>query len=78
MFQEASLFAHLSVMDNLRYGMKRVKGAQRVSMEQAIELLGIGHLLDRKPDLLSGGERQRDTLLPVPSACGQSSLAPYG
>lgn len=58
-FQEASLFAHLSVMDNLRYGMKRVKGAQRVSLEQAIELLGIGHLLDRKPDLLSGGERQR-------------------
>lgn len=58
-FQEASLFAHLSVMDNLRYGMKRVKDAQRVSLEQAIELLGIDHLLDRKPDLLSGGERQR-------------------
>ncbi len=58
-FQEASLFAHLSVIDNLRYGMKRVKGAQRVSLEQAIELLGIGHLLERKPDLLSGGERQR-------------------
>lgn len=58
-FQEASLFAHLTVMDNLHYGMKRVKGAQRVSLEQAIDLLGIGHLLDRKPDLLSGGERQR-------------------
>lgn len=58
-FQEASLFAHLSVMGNLRYGMKRVKDTQRVSLEQAIELLGIGHLLDRKPDLLSGGERQR-------------------
>lgn len=58
-FQEASLFAHLSVIDNLRYGMKRVKDAQRVSLEQAITLLGIGHLLDRKPDLLSGGERQR-------------------
>ncbi len=58
-FQEASLFAHLSVMGNLRYGMKRVSGAQRVSLDQAIELLGIGHLLDRKPDRLSGGERQR-------------------
>lgn len=58
-FQEASLFAHLSVMGNLRYGMKRAKDKQRVSLEQAIELLGIGHLLDRKPDLLSGGERQR-------------------
>jgi molybdate transport system ATP-binding protein len=58
-FQEASLFAHLSVMGNLRYGMKRVRDAQRVSLDQAIELLGIGHLLDRKPDRLSGGERQR-------------------
>ena len=58
-FQEASLFAHLSVMGNLRYGMKRVSDAQRVSLDQAIELLAIGHLLDRKPDRLSGGERQR-------------------
>ena len=58
-FQEASLFAHLSVMGNLRYGMKRVTNAQRVSLDQAIELLGIGHLLARRPDRLSGGERQR-------------------
>lgn len=58
-FQEASLFAHLSVMGNLRYGMKRVTDAQRVSLDHTIELLGIGHLLDRKPDRLSGGERQR-------------------
>ena len=58
-FQEASLFAHLTVMGNLRYGMKRVTDAQRVSLDHAIELLGIGHLLGRKPDRLSGGERQR-------------------
>ncbi len=58
-FQEASLFPHLTVMDNLRYGMKRAGGAPRVSLVQTIELLGIGHLLDRKPDRLSGGERQR-------------------
>ncbi len=58
-FQEASLFAHLSVLGNLRYGMRRVSERQRVSLEQAIELLGIGHLLERKPDRLSGGERQR-------------------
>lgn len=58
-FQEASLFEHLSVLGNLRYGMKRVGGAGQVSLEQAIELLGIGHLLDRRPDRLSGGERQR-------------------
>jgi molybdate transport system ATP-binding protein len=58
-FQEASLFAHLTVMGNLRYGMKRIKDARRVSLDQAIALLGIDHLLDRKPDRLSGGERQR-------------------
>lgn len=58
-FQEASLFPHLSVMGNLRYGQKRAKVAQRIALDQAIELLGIGHLLERRPDLLSGGERQR-------------------
>ncbi|UUA71692.1 molybdenum ABC transporter ATP-binding protein [Cellvibrio sp. QJXJ] len=58
-FQEASLFAHLSVQDNLRYGMRRSSGAAHTGLDQAIELLGIGHLLTRNPDLLSGGERQR-------------------
>lgn len=58
-FQEASLLAHLTVMGNLHYGMKRNGEAQRVSLDHAIELLGIEHLLDRKPDRLSGGERQR-------------------
>ena len=58
-FQEASLFPHLTVMANLDYGRKRVSGATRVSIEQAVQLLGIDHLLDRKPDRLSGGERQR-------------------
>ena len=58
-FQEASLFAHLTVMGNLRYGMKRTHGAPQAGVDQAIALLGIGHLLDRKPGTLSGGERQR-------------------
>lgn len=58
-FQEHSLFPHLSVMDNLRYGLKRISGSQRVSLNHAIELLDIGHLLERKPERLSGGERQR-------------------
>jgi molybdate transport system ATP-binding protein len=58
-FQEASLFPHLTVMGNLRYGMRRTSGAQQGGLDQAIELLGIGHLLDRKPDRLSGGERSR-------------------
>ena len=58
-FQEASLFPHLSVINNLRYGQKRSQAAQRIALDHAIELLGIGSLLERKPDLLSGGERQR-------------------
>ena len=59
-FQEASLFPHLSVRRNLEYGLRRIgDGARRVSLDSAIELLGIGHLLGRMPDRLSGGERQR-------------------
>ena len=59
-FQDASLFAHLSVSQNLNYGMQRVPTAlRRVSLGQSIELLGIAHLLQRRPDALSGGERQR-------------------
>ena len=59
-FQEASLFPHLDVRRNLEYGMKRVPASERrVSLEQAIELLGIGALLAQKPVTLSGGERQR-------------------
>ena len=59
-FQEASLFAHLDVRRNLEFGLRRVPaGERKVSLEQAIELLGIGHLLQRRPDSLSGGEKQR-------------------
>jgi molybdate transport system ATP-binding protein len=58
-FQEASLFPHLSVRGNLRFGLKRTGRADTGSLEQAIALLGIGHLLDRRPQGLSGGERQR-------------------
>lgn len=59
-FQDASLFAHLNVQGNLDYGLRRVPAAQRrVSLSQAIELLGIEHLLQRQPGTLSGGERQR-------------------
>jgi molybdate transport system ATP-binding protein len=59
-FQEASLFPHLSVQANLDYGRKRVPAAQqRVTQADAVALLGIGHLLGRMPDRLSGGERQR-------------------
>lgn len=59
-FQEASLFPHLSVLANLEFGLKRIPKAQRrVDLAQATQLLGIGHLLERHPQHLSGGERQR-------------------
>lgn len=59
-FQEPQLFAHLSVRANLQYGRLRTAGAaQQVDGDRAIELLGIGHLLERRTAGLSGGERQR-------------------
>ena len=59
-FQEASLFPHLSVRANLEFGLRRIPRQQRrVDMAHATELLGIGHLLGRDPQNLSGGERQR-------------------
>jgi molybdate transport system ATP-binding protein len=59
-FQEPSLFDHLDVRRNIAYGRKRVAEKERkVSVEDVVELLGIGHLLDRYPRQLSGGEQQR-------------------
>ena len=59
-FQQANLFPHLSVQANLEFGMRRVPSHERrVAWEQALELLGIGHLLARMPGKLSGGEQQR-------------------
>ena len=59
-FQEASLFAHLSVRRNLEFGQRRAPAEQQhFSLPEVAELLGIGHLLERGPGSLSGGERQR-------------------
>ena len=59
-FQEASLFEHMSVHHNLQYGVSRTyKPGAQATLDNAVELLGIGHLLARKPATLSGGERQR-------------------
>ncbi|WP_319239235.1 molybdenum ABC transporter ATP-binding protein [uncultured Propionivibrio sp.] len=59
-FQDAALFPHLSVRDNLDYGRRRIAASERqISAETIIELLGIGGLLDRRPARLSGGEKSR-------------------
>ncbi|WP_322402563.1 molybdenum ABC transporter ATP-binding protein [Massilia luteola] len=59
-FQEASLFPHLSVRANLEFGRKRVPAQERrFALAPVADLLGIASLLERRPDGLSGGERQR-------------------
>lgn len=58
-FQDSRLFPHLSVRSNLVYGLKRTRGDRRFEFDGAVALLGIGHLLNRRPHNLSGGERQR-------------------
>lgn len=62
-FQDARLFPHLSVETNLRYGLRRApRAAIGPGFAEVVELLGIGHLLARRPAGLSGGERQRVAL----------------
>jgi molybdate transport system ATP-binding protein len=59
-FQEASLFAHLTVQGNLDFAAKRAQAANgQQRMAQVLALLGIEHLLARRTTALSGGERQR-------------------
>ena len=59
-FQEASLFTHLSVQGNLEFGLKRAAASEQpYGLGSVADLLGIAGLLLRKPDSLSGGERQR-------------------
>ncbi len=59
-FQDARLFPHLSVARNLAYGRWFAPKSERYgSRDEIVALLGIGHLLDRRPATLSGGEKQR-------------------
>ncbi|WP_184087083.1 molybdenum ABC transporter ATP-binding protein [Afipia massiliensis] len=62
-FQDARLFPHLSVQQNLDYGRRMNRlGHDAAAEKHTIDLLDIGHLLDRRPAQLSGGERQRVAL----------------
>jgi molybdate transport system ATP-binding protein len=62
-FQEARLFPHMRVGDNLLYGYRRApKADRRIDLDAVVELLGIESLLARRPLALSGGERQRGAL----------------
>jgi molybdate transport system ATP-binding protein len=54
-FQDALLFPHLSVRQNLIYGRR----GNRIDVASVVDLLDIGHVIDARPATLSGGERQR-------------------
>jgi len=61
-FQSYALYPHMSVYDNMAFGLKlRKTPKQEIDrrVKEAAEILGIGHLLNRKPKQLSGGQRQR-------------------
>jgi molybdate transport system ATP-binding protein len=59
-FQDGRLFPHLSVRGNLGYGRRFAPKPERYAHpEEIVALLGLGSLLDRRPQTLSGGEKQR-------------------
>lgn len=61
-FQEANLFSHLSVRENLLYGAARAKKhhiKETYHFDDVVDVLAIEHLLERRTTSLSGGERQR-------------------
>jgi molybdate transport system ATP-binding protein len=57
-FQDSRLFPHMSVTNNLTFGMRRTRERQ-IDFDEVVDLLGIAPLLARRPNTLSGGERQR-------------------
>lgn len=63
-FQEPQLFPHLTVKRNIEFGARRAS-KQNVDQHRAIEMLGLGDLLDRKPRGLSVGEAQRVAIASV-------------
>ena len=65
MFQSYALFPHMSVADNIGYGLRRMKlddSIKRKRVEEALEMVQLGSLARRKPHQLSGGQRQRVAL----------------
>ena len=65
-FQDARLFPHLNVRQNLGYGRWFARGEpSSVEVQRIIDLLGLGPLLQRRPGDLSGGEKQRVQLARV-------------
>src|SRR5687768_16795490 len=61
-FQNYAIYPHVTVADNIAFGLYRSKlskSDKQARVEQAAEILGLTHLLERRPSALSGGQRQR-------------------
>ncbi len=64
-FQSYALFPHMTVADNVGYGLKlrgMSRGDRAARIAESLELVGLGHLADRRPRKLSGGQQQRVAL----------------
>ena len=61
-FQEYTLFPHMSVRENILYGVKGSKQKTQKVLDEMVELIKIGDLLDKPPYALSGGQQQRVAL----------------
>lgn len=61
-FQDFALFPHLSVLDNIRYGLNKISAADHDWVAHLLDLTQLSNLQQRKPDQLSGGQKQRVAL----------------
>ena len=59
-YQDSALFPHLTVQENIEYGLKW--GRRGISVERIVQMLDLGEILHRMPGKLSGGEKQRTAL----------------
>lgn len=62
LFQDYALFPHMTIGQNIRYGMKRKDEEHTFVVDQLMQVLGIQHLLAKYPHQISGGEKQRAAL----------------
>ncbi len=59
MFQDFALFPHLSVAENVAFGLRGSKAQKRARVVELLEKVGLAHMIDDFPHTLSGGEQQR-------------------
>jgi len=75
-YQDHALFPHLSVKNNIIFGLKVKKKSGddiQAALEQVVNLLGISSLLHRQPSTLSGGERQKVAMARALRSAGRTS-----